>query len=143
MDAIEISRTGLDVEWQRLQVIAQNLANMNTTRTAGGSPYRAMRLLSGPQVDFSHLVRGEAATTRPQGVKVMGVEPVAGGGVRRVYEPGHPDADPQGFVSYPELDHAAEMTLLIRTSRVYEANLTALSIAQQMYARAAELGRQS
>jgi len=56
---------------------------------------------------------------------------------------GHPDADAQGLVSYPEIDRAAEMTLLIRTSRVYEANLTALSIAQQMYARAAQLGRQS
>ncbi len=142
MDAIQISRTGLDVEWQRLQVIAQNLANMNTTRTASGAPYRAMRLLSGPQGDFAQRV-AHGAAARPEGVKVMGLEPVAGGGVRRVYEPGHPDADAQGFVSYPEIDHAAEMTLLIRTSRVYEANLTALSIAQQMYSRAVELGRQS
>lgn len=143
MDAMQISRTGLDVEWQRLQVIAQNLANMNTTHTANGSPYRAMRLLSGPQGDFSALVHGGTPAARAQGVKVMGLAPVAGGGTRRVYEPGHPDADTQGFVSYPEIDHAAEMTLLIKTSRVYEANLTALSIAQQMYARAAELGRQS
>jgi len=143
MDAIQISRTGLDVEWQRLQVIAQNLANMNTTHTASGAPYRAMRLLSGPQGDFSALVHGGTEAARAQGVKVMGLAPVAGGGVRRVYEPDHPDADAQGFVSYPEIDHAAEMTLLIRTSRVYEANLTAMSIAQQMYSRAAQLGRQS
>lgn len=143
MDAIQISRTGLDVEWQRLQVIAQNLANMNTTRTASGAPYRAMRLLSGPQGDFASFVQRSIAANRPAGVAVMGLEPVAGGGTRRVHEPGHPDADAQGFVSYPEIDHAAEMTLLIRTSRVYEANLTALSIAQQMYARAAQLGRQS
>jgi flagellar basal-body rod protein FlgC len=141
MDAMQISRTGLDVEWQRLQVIAQNLANMNTTHTASGAPYRAMRLLSGPQGDFASIVQG--GVTHAQGVKVMGVAPVTGGGTRRVYEPGHPDADAQGFVSYPEIDHAAEMTLLIKTSRVYEANLTALSIAQQMYSRAAELGRQS
>ena len=143
MDAMQISRTGLDVEWQRLQVIAQNLANMNTTHTASGAPYRAMRLLTGPQGDFASFVQRGAAANHPQGVKVMGLEPVAGGGTRRVYEPGHPDADAQGFVSYPEMDHAAEMTLLIRTSRVYEANLTCLSIAQQMYARAAQLGRQS
>lgn len=143
MDAIQISRTGLDVEWQRLQVIAQNLANMNTTHTVTGQPYRAMRLLSGPQGDFSALVHGGTAAARAEGVKVMGLAPEAGGGVRRVYEPNHPDADAQGFVSYPEIDHAAEMTLLIRTSRVYEANLTAMSIAQQMYSRAAQLGRQS
>lgn len=140
MDAIAISRTALDVEWQRLQVIAQNLANMNTTRTGDGSPYRPLRLISGPQMDFGTLVSGGAI--KPQGVEVLGLEPIAGG-IRRVHEPGHPDADAEGFVTYPALDHASEMTLLIKTSRVYEANLTCLSIAQQMYARAAELGRGS
>jgi len=138
MDAIEISRTGLDVEWQRLQVIAQNLANMNTSRAAGGGAYRPMRLITGPHRDFGTLVAGGAE--RPQGVEILGLQPIAGGS-RRVHEPGHPDADAEGFVTYPDLDHAAEMTLLIKTSRVYEANLTALSIAQQMYSRAAELGR--
>ena len=141
MDAIEISRTGLDVEWQRLQVIAQNLANMNTSRTMGGGPYRAMRLVSGPRLDFGTLMSGGAE--QPMGVEVLALEPTMGGGVRRVHEPGHPDADAQGFVTYPDIDHASEMTLLIKTSRVYEANLTALSIAQQMYSRAAELGRGS
>lgn len=141
MDAIEISRTGLDVEWQRLQVIAQNLANINTTRAAGGAPFRPVRLVSGPQADFAKMVHAKGQDVRPQGVQVLGVEQIAGG-LRRVYEPGHPDADAQGFVSYPDIDHASEMTLLIKTSRAYEANLTAMSIAQQMYSRAAELGRQ-
>jgi flagellar basal-body rod protein FlgC len=141
MNAIEISRTGLDVEWQRLEVIAQNLANMNTSRTASGEPYRAVRLLSGPKVRFSRLVEGEAPA-RPQGVAVLGLESVAGG-VRRVREPGHPDADVQGFVTYPDIDHAAEMTLLIKTSRAYEANLTAMSFAQQMYSRALDFGKQA
>ena len=140
MNALEISRTGLDVEWQRLQVIAQNLANMNTSRTAAGGPYRPMRLISGPQSDFGTLVSGGA--DQPHGVEILGLEPMASG-VRRVHEPGNPDADAEGFVAYPDLDHAGEMTLLIKTSRVYEANLTALSIAQQMYSRAAELGRNS
>ena len=138
MDAMQISRTGLDVEWQRLQVIAQNLANMNTSRTATGGPYRPMRMISGPRSDFGTLV--SSGVDQPHGVEVLGLEPIAGG-VRRVHEPGNPDADAQGWVSYPDLDHAAEMTLLIKTSRVYEANLTAFSIAQQLYSRAAELGR--
>lgn len=140
MDAIAISRTGLDVEWQRLQVIAQNLANINTSRTTGGEPFHPMRLLSGPQVDFAHHFR--KSDEKPGGVEVLGLEPVAGG-VKRVYEPGHPHADADGFVTYPDVDHASEMTLLIKTSRAYEANLTALSIAQQMYSRAAELGKQA
>lgn len=144
MDAIEISRTGLDVEWQRLQVIAQNLANVNTSRTASGEPYRAMRLLSGPKAPFSRLLGKGAAQAdgKLEGVAVLGLEPMAGG-LRRVYEPGHPQADAQGFVTYPDIDHAGEMTLMIQTSRAYEANLTAMSFAQQMYSRALELGKQS
>jgi len=142
MDAIEISRTGLDVEWQRLEVIAQNLANLNTSRTASGEPYRAARLLSGPKMRFSKLVGRGEAPAKPQGVAVLGLAH-PGGGVRKVHEPGHPDADAQGFVTYPDIDHAAEMTLLIKTSRAYEANLTAISFAQQMYSRALELGKQS
>jgi flagellar basal-body rod protein FlgC len=142
MHAMEISRTGLDVEWQRLQVIAQNLANMNTTRTASGDPFRPMRLLSGPRADFAELMAGGVASKRLSGVQVIGME-AAGGSVRRVHDPDHPHADPEGFVTYPDLDHAGEMTLLIKTSRSYEANLTAMNIAHQMYARALELGRQS
>lgn len=142
MRADEISRTGLDVEWQRLQVIAQNLANVNTTRTASGEPYRPMRLVSGPLPGFSQLVAGGVPGGVPGGVGVTGLEPVAGN-ARRVYEPDHPHADADGFVTYPAIDHAGEMTLLIQTSRAYEANLTALNIAHQMYARAMQLGRQS
>ena len=141
MRAMEISRSGLDVEWQRLQVIASNLANVNTTRTVSGEPFRPMRLLSGPGTDFAAMVAGNRMPAGA-GVQVMGLEPT-GGSLRRVYEPGHPHADPEGFVSYPDLHLAGEMTLMIKTSRAYEANLTAMNIAHQMYARAMELGRQS
>ena len=141
MRAAEISRSGLDVEWQRLQVIAQNLANMNTT-TAGGETFRPMRLVSGPRVDFAGaMARGKAAG-QPSGVHVLGLEAMPGN-VRRAHEPGHPHADAQGFVTYPDLDLAGEMTMMIKTSRSYEANLAAMSIAHQMYSRALEMGRQS
>lgn len=141
MRAMEISRSGMDVEWQRLQVIAQNLANLNTTRTATGEPFRAMRLLSGPRANFAEMISGKGSAQQLGGVQVMGLE-VAGTGFRRVHEPSHPHADAQGFVSYPDIDHAGEMALMIKTSRTYEANLTAMNIAQQMYSRALELGRQ-
>ncbi|HEX8263066.1 MAG TPA: flagellar basal body rod protein FlgC [Allosphingosinicella sp.] len=140
MRAMEISRSGLDVEWQRLQVIAQNLANLNTTRTATGEPFRAMRLLSGPRADFAQMLSGKGSAQQLRGVQVMGME-ANGAGFRRVHEPKHPHADADGFVSYPDIDHAGEMTLMIKTSRTYEANLTAMNIAQQMYSRALELGR--
>jgi flagellar basal-body rod protein FlgC len=140
MRAMEISRSGMDVEWQRLQVIAQNLANLNTTRTATGEPFRAMRLVSGPRGDFASMISGKGSAQQFGGVQVMGME-ATGSGFRRVHEPGHPHADADGFVNYPDIDHAGEMTLMIKTSRTYEANLTAMNIAQQMYSRALELGR--
>jgi flagellar basal-body rod protein FlgC len=142
MDAVEISRSGLDVEWQRLQVIAQNIANMNTTRTSAGEPYRAMRLLTGPAAEFGALMNGAAGAKQVNGVQVLGLEAMPNG-FRRAYEPNHPHADPAGFVTYPDIDHAGEMTLMIKASRVYEANLSALNIAHQMYMRALDLGRQS
>ena len=141
MRAVEISRSALNVEWQRLQVIAQNLANLNTTRTANGEPFRPMRLLSGPDIDFAKMMaRGGRAARDVGGVRVMGME-ASGGNLRRVHEPGHPHADAQGFVSYPDIDHAGEMTLMIKTSRAYEANLTTMNIARQMYARALDIGK--
>ncbi len=141
MEAIKISLSGLDVEWQRLEVIAQNLANINSTRNEVGDVFRPMRLLTGPDISFDQLMKTNQKAGAPTGTQVIGLEAIEGG-VRRSFEPSHPHADGEGFVSYPEIDHAAEMTLMIRTSRAYEANLTALSIAQKMYSSALQLGRQ-
>jgi len=140
MKAQAISRSALDVEWQRLQVIADNLANANTTRTAEGGVFRPMRLVSGPTTNFASALR--AGNAQLNGVKVYGVEPLAGN-VRRVYDPADPHADASGFVTYPEIDRAGEMTLMIQTSRAYEGDLVALNLADQMYSKALELGRQS
>jgi flagellar basal-body rod protein FlgC len=142
MQALKISLSALDVEWQRLQVIAQNLANMNSTRNAAGGTFTPMTLVSGSDLTFSQILSHRGQPSAPTGVKVMGLEPQEGG-VRRSYEPTHPNADASGFVSHVNVDHAREMTLMIKTSRVYEANLTAVTIAQQMYNRALEIGRQS
>ncbi len=141
MDALAISRTGMDVEWQRLQVIAQNLANLNTTKTQSGGAYRQLRLLSGPKGGFAALLGG-ASSSALAGVQSLGVEEVAGS-VRRVHDPKHPHADADGFVAYPDIDRAGEMTLMIQASRAYEANLVAMNLAHQMYSRALELGKQS
>lgn len=141
MESMAISRTALDVEWQRLQVIATNLANANTTRTADGGVFRPMRLVSGPRTSFSDLLKSTSHSS-VGGVQTYGIEAVAGN-VRRVYDPSHPHADADGFVTYPDIDRAGEMTLMIQTSRAYEANLVALNLAHQMYSKALELGRQS
>jgi flagellar basal-body rod protein FlgC len=140
MNAVDISLTGLDVEWRRMEVIAQNLANANTTRTALGEPYRAMRLVSGPRLEFNERMTQAREALSAGGVVAYGVEPIQTE-PRRVYEPAHPHADEEGYVTYPGFDHASEMVLLMQTSRVYEANVVALNIARQMYAKAMEIGR--
>ena len=140
MHAVDISLSGLDVEWRRLEIIAQNLANMNTTRTELGETYQPLTLVSGPVLNFEALLEsGGDLSTAPTGVRVMSVEP-QDSEPRMVLDPEHPHADLDGFVSYPDIDHAQEMVNMIKTSRVYEANLTAVSLAHQMYTRALELG---
>lgn len=137
MTPMEISRTGLEVEWRRLELIAQNLANANSTAAPGGEVYRPLSLLTGPRTNFSAYL-GDGA--RPAGVEVRGVV-ASDAPHRRVYEPGHPQADAEGFVSYPALDHAGEMVRMVGAARAYEANLVAMTIARQMYAKAIEIGR--
>jgi flagellar basal-body rod protein FlgC len=138
MKAMAISKTGLDVEWRRLEVIAENLANINTVQTASGQPYRAMRLLSGPRPSFEGQLA--APQTALNGVSVYGVEAIAGT-PRKVHEPGNPLADADGYVSYPAIDHSAEMVLMVKTARAYEANMVAMSTARQMYVKALEMGK--
>lgn len=140
VDPVAISRSALDVEWQRLQVIAQNLANESTSRVPGGGTYRPLQLVSGPDGGFAQMVAEGARVDDPHGVRVLGIE-VRRTAVRRVYDPGHPDADGAGFVSYPAIDHAGEMAALVKTGRVYESNLTVMSLAQQMTMRALDLGK--
>ena len=146
MHAAEISRSALDVEWRRLEVIAQNIANVGATRTAEGGPYQAMRLVTGPKTDFATLLGGpngdDLSAGDLRGVMAYGLEPVAAS-PRRVHEPSHPHADADGFVTYPGFDQAGEMALLLKTSRAYEANLVALNAARQMYSRALDLGKRS
>ena len=140
MQAMEISKTGLDVEWRRLEVIAENLANTGTARTAGGAPYTALSLISGPKAAFASHLDGAGGTKSLQGVEVYGLAPM-NVPPRRVHEPGNPQADSDGFVDYPGFDHAAEMTLMLKTSRAYESNIVAMNAARDMYLKALELGR--
>jgi len=139
VDPVEIARSGLDVEWQRMQYIAQNLANENSTSVAGGGVYRSVRAVSAPQGAFAQIVKNGSVLPAPQGVHIAGVS--LGNGGKEIYDPKHPQASPRGFVTYPDVDHAEQMALLVKTARAYESNLTVMALAQQMSARALEMGR--
>lgn len=140
-----ISRSGLDVERERMQVIAQNLANAGTTSAS----FKPMRLVSGPKASLGFA--GELAATSQtgvnrmpafQGTQVYGLETYEQS-PRQVYEPGNPHADSKGFVSYPGIDHAGEMALMVQTLRVYEANVVMFNAGRSMYMRAMDLGAKS
>lgn len=140
MEAMEISLSGLDVEWRRMEIIAQNVANMGTTRTADGDVFRPLQLVSGPDHSFSALLQNRPENLPPTGVTVFDVVPIENG-VRMVFEPDNHLADEDGFVAYPNVDHAQEMVNALRTQHAYNANLTAMSIARNMYTQALEMGR--
>jgi flagellar basal-body rod protein FlgC len=137
-DAFSISASALSANRTRLNVIAENLANAQTTRTADGGPYRRRVVrLESETPSFAHILGGAALDAR--GVRVATVQEVRES--RRVHMPGHPDADPNGYVDMPNINAVSEMTDLMSVTRAYEANVTAMQAAKAMAQKALELGR--
>jgi flagellar basal-body rod protein FlgC len=135
-DGLEISASGLTAERLRMDVTAENLANAQTTRGADGEPYRRKEVVLQERGGGF----GAALSQAMGGVEVAGVvqdqTPL-----KRIYDPGHPDADAQGYVAMPNVDTVTEMVDLIGASRAYEANVTAMQAAKQMFAKTLELLR--
>jgi flagellar basal-body rod protein FlgC len=138
--AIEISAAGLRAERIRVEVAAANLANMNSSSPAGVQGYRPMTaVIHASGTGFADLIHGER-----QSAPVVSTEVVAQSGpsVRTAYEPGHPNADANGLVSYPAIDHTREMLTVVTALRSYEANLAALQITKTLAAKALDIGAQ-
>lgn len=137
LDTFRISGSGLVAERVRLQAVSSNLANARTTRTAEGGPYqrRSPVFEAAPVGVFGDRLERELSL-----VEVTDVN-VARSPGRRVYEPGHPDADPDGYVAYPDIDVLHEMVDLMTSSRAYEANLNVVETTRDLALRALEIGR--
>lgn len=132
--SFDISASGLSAQRLRMDTIANNLANVQTTRTPHGGPYRRqMPVFSAREAFGPHGNRGG-------GVRVLGIveddDPP-----RLVYDPGHPDADDEGYVHMPNVNVVTEMVDMISASRAYEANIAALNAAKGMAMKALEIGR--
>lgn len=145
MQAMEISRTGLDVEWRRLEVIAENLANANVAGSPNHPVFKELHLVSGPKNDFASLLDAHAKFDPQIAIDSLGgvaVREIAATDAppRLVHEPGNPLANAQGFVGYPAIDHAAQMTAMVETTRAYQANIVAMNAAREMYSKALQLG---
>jgi flagellar basal-body rod protein FlgC len=138
--AFNISASGLSAQRARIDVIAENLANSDTTVTAGGGPYRRKTVVleSTDGHSFPGFLREH--DSRDAGVKVHRVLE-SGDAWRRLYEPGHPEAGPDGFVNFPNVNPLTEMVDMLSTTRAYEANVTAFQAAKAMGAKLLELLR--
>jgi len=146
-DALNVSATGLTAERLRMDVTAENLANAQTTRGADGQPYRRKEVVlsevqsGGFGAQLAKAVgAGSASGSQPGGVEVAGITRDQTPG-KLVYDPGHPDADAKGYVRMPNVDTVAEMVDLISASRAYEANVTAMNAAKQMFSKTLDLLR--
>ena len=138
---LDISASALTAERLRMDVVAENLANAQTTRGADGQPYRRKEvILQERPGTFGASLSAAMTKSSGAGVQVAGVvedqTPL-----KRVYDPGHPDADADGYVSMPNVDTVTEMVDLIGAQRAYEANVTAMQAAKQMFSRTLELLR--
>jgi flagellar basal-body rod protein FlgC len=142
-DAMEISASGLTAERMRMDVTAQNLANAQTTRGADGQPYRRKEVVLAErqeQASFGAALTGAMNGGKPAGVEVAAIAEDQTP-LKQVYDPSHPDADADGYVQMPNVDTVAEMVDLISAQRAYEANVTAMQAAKQMFSKTLELLR--
>jgi flagellar basal-body rod protein FlgC len=141
-DSIQTSASGLSAQRLRMNLVSSNLANTNTTRTEQGGPYQRQEpvFAAAPvQSAFGQMLKAEIGGG-PAEVKVVDVindsrKPLV------KYDPMHPDADAQGYVSMPNINIMEEMVNMMTASRSYEANVTAISTAKNMVLKALEIGR--
>jgi flagellar basal-body rod protein FlgC len=144
--AFDISASGLTAQRYRMDIISQNVANANTTRTENGDPYvRKVVYFEEKGVrgsdTFSHVLNTVSKNYAGKGVKVAKVIEDTKTPKNMVYDPSHPDADENGYVMYPNVNIITEMTNLIDASRSYEANATAFDAAKAMAQQGLQIGQ--
>ena len=145
---MDISATGLTAQRMRMDVISNNLANVNTTRTTEGGPFKRSRVVLRPREEdmkYRSPFLPEAFRLKVgTGVRVIKVEKDEMEASRLVYDPTHPDSyktgPKKGYVEFPNIDVVTEMVDMISASRSYEANATVMQTSKQMFQKALEIG---
>lgn len=146
-NGLNISASGLTAQSLRMDTIAQNIANVNTTRDENGNPYRRKTVVFAEKTDnaFQYALQmsqqRRATETNGNGVKVTAIVEDHVTAMTKVYDPAHPDADEDGYVTYPNINTVTEMTNLIDATRSYEANVTAFNATKNMLLKGLELGK--
>jgi flagellar basal-body rod protein FlgC len=147
--SMNIAASGLTAERVRLDVIADNIANVNTTRTTEGGPFRRSRVIFRPRVSQpywrSPFLPRYLSNDMGMGVRVSRVEKDHDAKTRLAYDPSHPDAiqsgPRKGYVEFPNVNIVNEMVDMISASRAYEANVAVMNGSRAMFLRALEIGR--
>ena len=142
LDALRISSSGLTAQRLRMNLISGNLANVDTTRTSQGGPYKKKDAVFAAQTDrqsFGNMLKSQM-TGKSSEVNVVGIidDPRP---PQLKYDPQHPDADKNGYVAMPNINLIEEMVNMISATRSYEANVTAIKATKSMALKALEIGR--
>lgn len=143
--SFDICASGMTAQRFRMDTIAENIANVNTTRTEDGTPYRRKIVTFEEKQltpSFSDIL-SDTTTFQGNGVKVAKVSEDTETDFIKTYDPSHPDADADGYVSYPNVNTVTEMTNLIDSSRAYEANTTAFDDMKNMVQAGLSIGQNS
>lgn len=143
--SFDISATGMTAQRLRTDIISQNIANVNSTNTGDGTPYRRKTVVFEEKnnMSFGEVLYAASASMAGTGVKVTRIVEDTTTPLTMVYDPAHPDADENGYVSYPNVNVVTEMTNLIDASRSYEANVTAFNASKAMATKGLEIGQNS
>jgi len=141
-NAMNISASALSAQRERMNVVASNLANIHTTRTPEGGPYRKKSVVfeaQDPAGPFESMLQ-DRLREQVKGVRVAGIE-ASRKPPLRVYDPSHPDADEEGYVLKPDINLMSEIVDMISASRSFEANVTAVNASKNMATKALEIGQ--
>lgn len=138
-NTLRISASGLSAERLRMDTIASNMANAETTRGANGQPYRRKVAVFQENLNNELNKNGQYEQV-PMGVKAVGVVEDSSP-FKRVYDPTNPDADADGYVSMPNVNILNEMSDMMVATRSYEANVSAIDAEKSMFSKALEIGR--
>jgi len=142
MNGMNISASGMTAQRLRMDIISQNIANVNTTRDEHGNVYKRKAVVFAEKnvTPFGEVLMKTAGNVG-NGVKVTRIVQDNHADMRKVYDPSHPDADDDGYVTYPNVNTVQEMTDLIDATRSYEANVTAFNAAKNIALKGLEIGK--
>jgi flagellar basal-body rod protein FlgC len=140
LDILKISASGLKAQRTRMEVIATNLSNIHSTRTEDGGPYKKKEVVFGTTDVSDDKEFGTLLSGRVEGVRVEEVAE-SDKSFEKVFDPGHPDADSEGYVTFPNVNLMEEMTDMVAATRAYEANVNVMNTTKAMFLKSLELGK--